>query len=412
MVVQILIWLALIVCGLFISKIVWNHKLNPLRIGVIVWTPGIILATVPREFLSPYYYHLNHIIGHKIFIALVLGYIGFMLGVIAILALFGRAIRKKRYVVGELEVNEWRLFVLYIIGLITFVFLYTQSGLLNMADLEHSEIYEGRLNLHVGSVSFLTFLMDISGIIFFTRALESGRTIYSIPYVIAIFCQMATLQKSRTVFLVLGAVFVSFLKPLQAKRLLFATKLRLVLTILAIIFCLSALFVMNGLRGIGVTQATTFGSPLFEQVYIYSGATAILNLSSSIEGYSQSDEPKNGLLLFRPITWHIVDREMLNANKYLEGINAATYLINAWADFRWLGFLVTSFMTGGVITLYILIAFKSTVHGIVFGTVAFEAVVFSVNTDVVFDPTTPIILFFALFTSVIASKNFLLSKQF
>jgi hypothetical protein len=213
---------------------------------------------------------------------------------------------------------------------------------------------------------------------------------------------MGTLQKSRTLFVVVAALLLFMQYPAAAREMILGNRRRKLLAGLMVLLLMAALFVMNALRGIGVVQLTAFESPLAEQAYIYSGATAVLNLSAAMEGHVPSDPPTQGLVLARPITWHLVNRNLLNPTKYFEGINTGTYLVYGWSDFRWFGMVITPFLTGLLVALYLWMSLRKTILGLVLGAIGFQAVVLSVNTDVVFDPTTLILVVIAMLAQLFA----------
>ncbi len=394
-----IIVLVLVVLGLAVSVRLWPTRINPIFIGIVVWTPGLVMATVPREFVSPLYAHLNHEIGWGVALALLLGFIYFTAGVLTAGALTGRERWSDRLRTHQLALSDARLLLVYGIGLVVFLYSFARSGLTDVVSLDPEEVAESRLRLHLGALSFLVLFLDIGAILFMARLLETRRLVYAWPVAIAVLCQMATLQKSRMLFLVLGSIYLMLLQPDAARSIALGTSRRKLVTTLSAGLLFASLFVMNALRGIGVIQMTEFKSPLFEQIYIYSGATAILDLSSAIEGLVPTDPPRLGLLLARPITWHLVDRQLLNPTVHFEGINAATYLIYPWADFRWIGFIVSPFLTGLLVTVYLAMSMRRTAHGIVFGVIGFQALIFSINTDVVFDPTTLIVMILTLAVS-------------
>lgn len=391
--------------ALVLARRVWPHRLNPVVIGVLVWTPGLLLATIPREFVSPVYAHLNHELGWQAAAALLLGAVYFSAGALVVLAFTTRQGWDSRLSQHKVEVDDRKVVLLYTLGLIVFLYSYARSGLGDVVSLDPEAVAESRLKLHLGPISFAVLFLDISAVIFMAKLLESRRLIYALPVAVAILCQMATLQKSRMLFLALAAIFLMLQNPQAAREIVLGSAKRKLTAGLATVLLIASLFVMNALRGIGVVQMTEFNSPLFEQVYIYSGATAVLDLSSALQGLVPSDPPTLGLVLARPITWHLVDRELLNPTRHFEGINAASYLIYPWSDFRWIGFVITPFLTGLISTWYLWLSLRKTVVGLILGTIGFQAVVFSINTDVIFDPTTLILIILALVANVLVTKR-------
>jgi len=253
-------------------------------------------------------------------------------------------------------------------------------------------VAESRVRLHFGWASFLILFMDIGGILMFARFLQRGNWVYALPILIALLCQAATLQKSRFIFLLLGCFFVACLYPKQAWQIFLSSIPRRMIVVGVAVASLAALMGMNAARGIAVVQMTSASSPLLEQVYIYSNASAIQNVSVTLEGYMPSDAPGLGIYLFRPILWHVLDKDLFFATRYFEGINAATYLIYGWADFRWAGFVIFPFALGAISMLFIRIALGGSLIGMMLGVVQLQAVIYSSGTDVMFDPTASIFI--------------------
>jgi len=391
-----------VVLALVLSRSLWRHRLNPITVGVFVWAPALVLATVPREFLSPVYAHLNQDLGLRTALSMAVAYGFFAAGVVCMLALVGARHWDRQLGQGRVQVHDGRMLLLYLLGLAVFVFSFAQSGLGNLANLEADEVQESQLKLHLGLLSFVVLLLDIGSVVFLAKMLETRRYIYGLPALITVLCQMGTLQKSRTLFVVVAALLLFLQYPVAAREMILGNRRRKLAAGLMVVLLLAALFVMNALRGIGVVQLTAFESPLAEQAYIYSGATAVLNVSAAMEGHVPSAPPTDGLVLARPITWHLVNRNLLNPTKYFEGINTGTYLIYGWSDFRWFGMVITPFLTGLLVALYLWMSVRKTIIGLVFGAIGFQAVVLSVNTDVVFDPTTLILMTITVMAQLIA----------
>lgn len=393
-----------LVSGGVLAHSIWRHRLNPILIGVLIWAPALLLSTLPREFNLPIYSHLNRDIGLGVVVAMLLSFIFFSAGVCAVLAVVGSRDWDKQLARRPVNVSDRRMALLFGLGFLVFAYSFSRAGLGDVANLDPKEVAESRQKLHLGALSFVTLFLDIGAVVFLARMLETRRFIFGIPMVLATLCYMITLHKSPTLFLALSAVFLFMLEPDAAREMLFGTTKRRLTSGLLVLIVAGAMFVMNALRGIGVISMTTFEWPWFEQIYIYSGATAILNLSASIEGYVRVDPPTMGLLLAKPLTWHLVDRNLLDPTRYFEGINAATYLAYPWSDFRWAGFAITPFLTGALISLFFHMALQRTIYGLMFGAIAFKAVVFSVNTDVIFDPTTLIQMAIAVLAHLFAAK--------
>lgn len=398
--------IALSILATAIGLKLWRHQLNPITTGVVVWTLALTLATVEREFLSPIYNHLNHEVGAGVFSALILSFLSFAIGVELVLLLTGKRCWEQASInLKKINIHDGRLMLLFAAGLIVYLYAFKNAGLGDVINLDPDEVAESRLSLHLGPLSFVVLFIDIGAVIFMARMFETKRYIYGAPMLIAIAAHMVTLHKSPTLSLGVSCLYLCLLYPQQAREMIFGNAQRKFITIMIASSIALSLLVMNALRGIGIIQMTNFEWTWFEQIYIYSGATAILNLSAAIEGLVPNAPPALGAILARPVTWHLLDREFLNPTIYFEGINSATYLIYPWSDFRWLGFLITPFLTGVFIMTFYRLALEKTVYGIVLGTIAFKAVIFSSNTDVVFDPTTTILVILAIFSHLTVRKH-------
>ena len=396
---------ALCVLAITIGWKAWSHRLNPITTGALVWSPAIILATMPREFISPIYSHLNHEIGISVFVALILGFFSFSIGVyLSFLVIGRRSWTEKTNTQFKINVHEGRLLILFFLGFSIYLYTIQNAGLVGYLNYSYEEISERRIALH-SSLSFLVFFLDIAAIIFFARMLETGRYLYCMPMLISIVCHMSTLQKSPLLFLVISIVYLCLIYSRQALVMLIGTARKKLVIALSIITLVFSLFIMNSIRGIGVTPMTTFEWSWYEQIYIYSGATAILNLSATIEGLIPTHHVAYNLFLFRPITWHLLGWKLMDIGQYFHGINTGTYLIYPWVDFQWIGFFITPFLTGAIVVAFHRLAFKKTVYGIMLGAIAFKATIFSPLTDVIFDPTTSIMIFFALIAHIFVVKR-------
>jgi oligosaccharide repeat unit polymerase len=387
------------------TRRLWPWRLNPMPLFVLAWTPALIFTTIPFEFIHPIYSLLNNGVGNLTHLTILFSFIAFCLGVLFPRAILGERWHIKVQATATAMSNDTRLWQLFTIGLAVFIYSFAQSGLIYQFDLDPEEVFESRLALHLGPLSYAVIFLDVTSTVFAAKFMETRRKLYLIPLVITLICYAATLQKSRMMFIALSAVFIFFLYPREAKELLFGTFTRKMISMFIVVSVMMLLLLMNAMRGIGLIKYTDFDSPATEQIFIYSGATAIINLSNAIEGHVKFDPPTYGLVLARPIVWHFIDRDFINPTKYFEGINASTYLIYPWSDFRWFGMLIVPFLTGFLITMYFRMALRRTVIGLMLGAIGFTAILYSVNTDVVFDPTTLVILFVSFFVHVYAGKQ-------
>ena len=390
--------LTLLVCAsLFVaSRLWWKSHLNPVALGIIAWTPALIMLNWPPYFLSPVYIHLNRPVYPLVYVALAIAFFSFWAGCAAVKALSKPLAFEVVPARLALRVDPGRLLAVFAVGLSIFLYAYVQSGLMNVGELDQTQIAEGRLAIHIGPISFLIGLMDIAAIGFFARFLQTGRWTNLVPLLVVMAAYIAILQKSPVVWMTSAAIFVAALHPRSAYYFLWRNSARRLATIAFAFLILSALFAINQARGISDVELTASSSRITEQTYIYSGASAIMNVSVTLEGYLPSSPPVYGAYLARPILWYTTDRSLFDSGRYFEGINAATYLNNAWLDFRWYGFFITPFLTGIFVMLFIRASLSGSLAGLVFGAVAARAVIFSEATDIIFDPTVWIMLALAL----------------
>lgn len=391
-----LLTICLIALLISASQAWWRSLFNPVTWGLLSWTPGLVMMHWPPFFLSPLYIHLNRPLTPLLYVALALAFVSFWAGCATVKTLSSADAYVRNPDKLRWRANLPRTVALFAIGLAVFVYAYLNSGLLDMANLDEVGVAESRVRLHFGWASFLILFMDIGSILMFTRFLQRGNALYALPMLIALLCQAATLQKSRFIFLLIGCVFVACLYPRETYRLFLSSGPRRLAVVALGLAAVAALFIMNEIRGIAVVQMTSASSPILEQVYIYSNASAIQNMSVTLEGYMPSDPPALGAYLFRPIMWHFLDKDLLFATRYFEGVNAATYLIYGWADFRWVGFFTFPFALGAISMLCIRAALGGSLIGIMLGVIQLQAIIYSSGTDVMFDPTASVVIALSL----------------
>jgi hypothetical protein len=396
-----LLTIAVVIALLYASQMWWKSHLNPVTIGILAWTPGLIMLHWQPYFLSPIYIHLNRPVAPELYFALAMGFFSFWAGCATLKALSRPAAFQIDHGRLALNINTTRALIFFITGFLVFVYIYLNSGLLELQTLDEIGVAESRLRLHVGPISFIILFMDVAAIGLFVRFLQSrGGLIYVLPMITAMLCQAATLQKSRFMFLVFAAILLAALHPRETYHIFFRTVGRRMFIAGLGISVLLALFAMNAARGVAATQMTAASSSVLEQVYIYSGAAAMQNVSVTLEGYLPSDEPAMGAYLARPVLWHLVDRDLFFVSRYFEGINAATYLIYGWADFRWLGFIITPFVLGIFVMLFLRLTLGGSFIGFVLGVIEMQVLVYSPNTDVMFDPTTLVLIGIGLIAQI------------
>ncbi len=400
--------LTLAVCAITwtLARVWWRHFLNPVSFSVLAWAPALVLLNWPPYFIYPYYWHLNRPIGILLYTALALACISFWLGCATAKAMSKPGsfdIVPSRLV---FEVKEGPAIVLFVIGFLVFVYSYVNSGLMDMANLDVREIAESQRNLYIGRLTFLTFFMDIVAIAFLAQFVWTRKVIYLAPLLIALACEAATLQKSLLMLVVSAAIFVFAINPSASYQLFWKTPMRRLLFGALILGLVVGLISMNAARKHLETRYTATSFPLHEELYIYTGSSAIVNLSNTIEGYLSQPPPAMGVYLAKPVLWYVIDRSYYDeAAQEFGGINTGTYLLEAWADFRWFGFFIWPFLTGVAVMLFLRLGLSGTLTGLLFGAVAVRAVIFSPSTEVIFEPATWIILAQALFADFLIRKR-------
>lgn len=366
----------------------WPNYLNPVVIGIFAWMPALVMINYPQFFVSAIYIHQNRPFSWLVYTAMMIAFLGFWAGCATVKALSRRRSLERDVEQRPLTIDPVRLFALYVVGAVVFIYGYLTSGLLDMANMNEQQVAESRIALHLGPISFLNLLMDIGAIGFFALFLQRRKWIFALPLLFALILYSGTLQKSAIVWMLTAAIFVSALYPRAFYEMLLRKTFTKVMLGFLAVGAIVILALTNIARGIGASQMTMASNTYLEQFYIYSGATAIKNLSVTIEGYLPSEGPTLGAYLIRAILWNLIDRDIFDSSRYFEGVNSATYLNNAWIDFRWPGFFIVPFLTGAAIMLYLRFAMKGRLVGLMFGAVAMRAVIFSIGTDIIFEPVT------------------------
>jgi len=366
----------------------WKSYLNPVTWGVLAWMPALVMLGWAPMFVSPIYIHQNRPLSFLVFVAMGLGFASFWAGCALVKTLSAPDAFQLRREPPSLPSNLMRLFAVFALGLGIFIYAYLNSGLTEIAEMDTRQVAESRLAFHVGPISFLVLFMDIAAIGFYTRFLQTRRWLNIIPLIVALLAYGATLQKSPVIWILIAGIFISALHP-RAFYELFLRRLHTVVGLgLAAVLTAVGLAATNTARGITAVPLTTASSPFLEQFYIYSGATAIKNLSVTLEGYLPADGPTFGAFIIRPLLWNFVDRDIFVSGRYFEGVNTATYLNFGWIDFRWAGFVITPLIIGVLVMLFIRFALSGSLVGLVSGAIAARVVVFSSSTDVMFEATT------------------------
>ena len=86
-----LLTIAVVIAPLYASQMWWKSHLNPVTIGILAWTPGLIMLNWQPYFLSPIYIHLNRPVAPELYFALAMGFFSFWAGCAAVKALSRRS---------------------------------------------------------------------------------------------------------------------------------------------------------------------------------------------------------------------------------------------------------------------------------------------------------------------------------
>lgn len=388
----------------------WRSRFNPALTVLIAWAPALLVVRTPYYFISTTYAELNAGVALVTDLAIAVSFLSFLFGCLAVPDARSRLERWGDFTPGRSahsQASDWRLALLFALGFGIFVYAYQRAGLSSIlaADAAAEDIYETRLAFHLGPISHLVLLIDIAYIVFLAKFFETRRAIYLVAPVLVALGYMATLQKSRVMFMCFSAIYLCFLYPRASSEIFFGTFKRRLASTGLVLLLMGLMILSNVLRGMNLFRNMDYESPILEQLFIYSGGAAILNFSALFEGRIGSDPASMGVILFRIIFWPFVDRDTLNPTRYLEGINNGTALVFYWQDFGVIGLPLLCFILGMLITICYVVSTRRTIFGLTLGCVAFNSAVFSVYTDVMFEPATIIVLGFAWLVQLICGKK-------
>ncbi len=383
---------ATVIAVFFVSLLRLRKAMFVPMLMLASWTPALLVSSLPFEFTSGTYSILNRGVSSIAYFAFVAMFFSVAVG--SFLAYRTLPVSQDR--VPFPQFNTYGLWLLFVVGLFVYVVAYARSGLAStlsgqgdpMAVLAH------RKEFYLGSVNHLILVMDIASIVFFTTYLYTRRPLYILPAVVTLAAYFLTYQKSHVISIVISLVFVGSLYANAARQAFLGSAFRRAATLGFSVLVSVGMIWTNARRGMSEIDVMAF-SPIQEQLFIYSGAPALLNISATLEGVRPSGEAQMGLTLFRSLIWSFADRSLLNPTQYLEGINNGTILVFWWHDFRWAGVLIIPFLFGFLTTRMIASARSGRIFPIVAGTIACFAVVMSVYTDVISEATTLISLVLA-----------------
>lgn len=388
----------------------WRSRFNPALTVLVAWTPALLVVRTPYYFISTTYAELNAGVALVTDLVIAVSFLSFLFGCLAVpdararLARWGDADQVNS---AHGQASDFRLALLFALGFGIFVYAYQRAGLSSIlaADAAAEDIRETRLAFHLGPISHLVLLIDIAYIVFLAKFLETRRALYLVAPILVALGYMATLQKSRVMFMCFSSIYLCFLYPRAARDIFLGTVKRRLASAGLVLMLLGLMILSNVLRGMNLFRNMDYESPILEQLFIYSGGAAILNFSALFEGRIGSDPASMGVILFRTIFWPFVERDTLNPARYLEGINNGTALVFYWQDFGVLGLPLLCFILGMLITICYVVSTRRTIFGLTLGCVAFNSAVFSVYTDVMFEPATFILLVFALLVQFTCGKR-------
>ncbi len=400
----VMVW----ICILFLTvNMLFKRILSAPALVLFSWAPALTFSAMDVVFIHPNYQALNYGVDLPAYVFLNINFFFFCLGSLFLLSLYNLYPIKRANAPSEgtLSPNPERFYDLYSLpmGLLflfsLFICLYalSKSGLSVAVGTDAKEVYDSRLAFHLGPINHFILLLDITAVFFFAKALIKQRLLYVIPFIAALFCYLLTLQKSRILFVFFSVTFVAIIYWREFVYLFLKSAVTRYSLYVVIILFIIGVALTNVARGIGITRYTTLDSVIVEQLFIYTGASAIRNLSATLSGVIQSDASTYGAIFIRSILWGSIDREILNPTRYYGGINNGTALIFYWWDLRG-GAWVVSFISGFVASLFLKRAESKKFIPLVLGCVAFNYCIFSVFTDQMYEPTTLIFVFILIFS--------------
>lgn len=394
----IFIILFLVLC-LMASKQVFRYRLNaPLVIG-LAWAPALILSTLEIQFISSRYYYLSNLDNSLVYVLVVLSFISIFVG-------YAIGYRNKPMGMMLFSVDK-RLSILNVLFfslLFAYAYAIFNSNVLLawVEDLEPQEVSENRINVHMGWVSHLFLGLNFLAAHYLVMFKKSKKKVFLLPLVFLVFTHGMTLQKSPVFGFVLQMLFLYILMPKSSgmvKKLNFKFS-RLLLIVALGVFLVGFFLVSNEMRGIGVHHRLTDLHPIVEQFVIYLGATAILNMSASVNELIQMVE-LSGLLKFQSLSSLTGDRAFFNVTEYLQGINNGTVLMYWWADMGLFGVIYHGIVFGLLVGFVQIHARKSMLM-LYFSSLLYQFLAMSIFTEFLYSART------VLTVLVIIVLNFLL----
>ena len=364
----------------------FRYKINaPVVIG-LAWAPALFLSSLGVEFTSSTYQHLSnqnlslsYII---IFITLISIFIGYAFGC-------RNKLLHNRNVVVSTSSTQLHLLFFVVFGLKVHIILQSNVLLTFYTLMSPEDVRDLRESLHVGAINHLTLGLNFLAANYFVLFMQSKKQAYLIPVFLVFFAHAATLQKSPVVGFILQMFFVSVFCTGHTLNKNGPKVLRwLAVSVLGLV--LVTLFLKsNEIRGIGLQQKTNLG-PINEQLFIYLGGPAILNLSATITDRLPSVD-LYGLLVFQSFAWFSDFRDLFHVTKHFGGINNGTVIVYWWADMGLFGILLHGIILGFVVAKLQLMA-KNSMLLLYMCAMSYQFLAMSIFTEFLYQPTTALIV--------------------
>jgi oligosaccharide repeat unit polymerase len=365
---------------------VFRYRINAPVVIVFCWAPALYLSGLGVTFTSTVYRHLS---SQKLFlcytiicIAFICIFVGYLLGC------RNKQVPDKNFVLTRQRMNLHLLFC-SVFSLYVYIILQSNVMLTLTTKMLAEEVLEARNDLHLGTINHLTLGLNFLAANYLVMFGQSKRKVYLVPMLLVFLAHAATLQKSMVIGYILQMFFVyvfgmthpNFRRRLKVFRLAAVVMLGLGLSLI--------LLWTNEIRGISLNQVTNL-HPINEQLFIYLGGPAILNLAATLNGILPSVD-LSGLLPFQSIAWITGGREFFSVTRYLEGINNGTAIMYWWADMGLLGVILHSTILGFVVGMLQLRA-KNNMMMLYFCAMSYQFLAMSIFTEALYQPTTVLII--------------------
>ena len=368
------------------ARSLFRYRINaPVVIG-LSWAPALYLSSLGVEFTSSTYQHLSNQ-------NLSLSYIIIFITFISIFIGYAFGCRNKllynENVVVSASSSMLHVLFFAVFGLKVHIILQSNVLLTFYTLMSPEDVRDLRESLHVGAINHLTLGLNFLAANYFVLFMQSKKKAYLIPVLLVFFAHAATLQKSPVMGFILQMFFVNILytghtlnkNGLKVLRWLAVSVLGLVLVTL---FLKS-----NEIRGIGLQQKTNL-DPINEQLFIYLGGPAILNLSATLTDRLPSVD-LYGLLVFQSFAWLSDFRDLFHVTKYFGGINNGTVIVYWWADMSLFGILLHGMILGLIVGKLQLVA-KNNMLLLYLCAMSYQFLAMSIFTEFLYQPTTALIV--------------------